>query len=61
MIGADTMGKVIRLDKPMTKAEVIRHLETDHSQAVTVKLDPARWTKQNLVETHRIIHLGLGR
>jgi hypothetical protein len=52
---------VTRLNKPMTKDELIRHLERDHSQAVTVKIIAKQWTKVELADTHRIIHLGLGR
>lgn len=51
----------VNINKPMTKDGLIRHLETDHSQAVTVKIVPHRWTKAALADLHRLIHLGLGR
>ena len=54
-------AKVIRLNKPMTKAELVRHLEIDHSEAIRVKIQPHMWSKTELIDTHRLIHLGLGR
>lgn len=55
------MGKVVRLNRPMTKMELVRHLEKEHSDAIRVKIEPHRWSKVELVDTHRLIHLGLGR
>ena len=47
--------------KPKTKAALIGHLETEHTRAVTTKLEPRRWTLAALDDLHKIIHLGLGR
>jgi hypothetical protein len=56
------MGEVIRLNKPMTKVELIEHLEADHSEVPGVKSRPLdRHPKAVLLDMHRLIHLGLGR
>jgi hypothetical protein len=51
---------IVRLDRQMAKPELIGHLERAHSRAVTTRLDTRRWTKDALIEAHRIIHIGLG-
>ena len=53
-------AKVIHLDKPMTKEQLIRHLESDHTDAIRVR-PLGRWKKVDLEDAHRLIHLGLGR
>lgn len=54
------MGDVVHFYRPPTKATLIDHLERDHRHAVTVKLDPKRWTKRELESAHFMIHLGRG-
>ena len=54
------MSTVVSLNKAMTKAELIRHLEVGHTHAVKRPISEHRWTKHELSELHRIIHLGLG-
>jgi hypothetical protein len=49
-----------RMDTALTKAELIFHLEVEHSQAFQKGLQKSL-TKQTLIDLHRLIHLGIGR
>lgn len=55
------MTTVTRINRPMRKHELIKHLEQEHGQSARVPIIAGRWTKAELVDLHRLIHVGLGR
>lgn len=52
--------KIVHLDAEMTKDQLVRHLQANHSYAVGDR-PIHRFKKWELVEAHRLIHLGIGR
>lgn len=55
------MSKLVRLHARMTKDQLIRHLHSDHSEAVKKPIESRRWTREAIDDLHRLIHLGVGR
>jgi hypothetical protein len=56
------MSAVTRLDKPMTKHDLILHIVANHNEAVGfTKNELKAWPKSELLKWHGWVHLGLGR
>ncbi len=53
-----TVIQFSRLDTAASKAELIAHIQSDHSQVPPIS---KRVTKDTLITLHRLIHFGIGR
>jgi len=53
-----TVIQFSRLDTATSRADLLAHMESDHSQVPPFS---KRITKNDLIALHRLIHFGIGR